>query len=82
MKIGGESDYDVFLLIEILKINIVDWKINGCIEGIVGNNFFLYVWDYDFSVVLLYYNKDWFIFGVLDNFGDLYGKLFKLFLNL
>lgn len=51
---SGES----FLLIEILKMNIVDYVINECIEGIVGNNFLLYVCDYDFSVVLLDYNKN------------------------
>lgn len=37
---------------------IVDKKSGECYVGIVGNNFFFYVWDYDFSVLFLEYNKD------------------------
>ncbi|GHF96352.1 DUF1852 domain-containing protein [Thalassotalea marina] len=70
-----------FPSIEVLKNTIVDHLTNERIEGIVGNNFSSYVRDYDFSVLLLDHNKDQQSFSVPDNFGDLHGKLFKLFVN-
>ena len=68
-------------LIEILKTSVVDHKINGRIEGIVGNNFSSYVRDYDFSVLLLDHNKNNSGFSTPDDFGDLHGKIFQCFLR-
>lgn len=79
MGMVGQDIVQVLLLIEVFKINIVDYYMGECIEGIVGNNFFFYVCDYDFSVVLLEYMKQQFVFSVFDYFGELYGNLFKCF---
>lgn len=76
------GDDVVFLLIEILQLIVLDCKIGSRIVGIVGNNFLFYVWDYDFSIVLLQYNVGQGGFIVFEGFGDLYGNLFKCFLNL
>ncbi|UTV30823.1 DUF1852 domain-containing protein [Photobacterium atrarenae] len=76
-----EGSGQAFPSIEVLKTNIVDYKTNERIEGIVGNNFSSYVRDYDFSIVLLDHNKDQPQFSIPDNFGDLHGKLFKYFVN-
>lgn len=75
-----ESD-ESFPAIEILKTSIVDKKTQERIEGIAGNNFSSYVRDYDFSVVLLEYNKNRAGFSTPDNFGDLHGNIFKSFVN-
>lgn len=82
MYIDGNVGSDFFFLIEVLCLIIVDMYIGVCIEGIVGNNFLFYVCDYDFSVVFLVSNEGKDIFGILEGFGDLYGKLFKYFLEL
>ncbi|MGI2175874.1 DUF1852 domain-containing protein [Shewanella ulleungensis] len=81
VNIDIEGSGQAFPSIEILKTNIVDSKTNKRIEGIVGNNFSSYLRDYDFSVLLPNHNKDQPQFSIPDNFGELHGKLFKLFLN-
>lgn len=70
-----------FPAIEVLKTTILDHKTNQRIEGIVGNNFSSYVRDYDFSVVLLEHNKNQPRFSIPQQFGDLHGTLFQLFVN-
>ena len=72
---------EAFPSIEVLKTNIIDHQTNERIEGIVGNNFSSYVRDYDFSVLLLDYNKAKSEFSIPENFGDLHGKLFKYFID-
>ncbi|HDM8044113.1 TPA: DUF1852 domain-containing protein [Vibrio campbellii] len=79
MDIQGSGE--VFPSIEVLKTNIVDYKTNERIEGIVGNNFSSYVRDYDFSVLLLDHNKDQPQFSIPADFGELHGKLFKAFVK-
>ena len=81
MNIDAGASGGVFPLIEILKTNIVDKKTSKRIDGIVGNNFSSYVRDYDFSVLLPQHNIDRPAFGTPDGFGDLHGKLFKLFMK-
>ena len=81
MSIDAGARGCVFPLIEILKTNIVDKKTSKRINGIVGNNFSSYVRDYDFSVLLPQHNIDRPAFGTPDGFGDLHGKLFKLFMK-
>lgn len=76
-----EAGAEAFPSIEILKTYILDHKTNQRIEGIVGNNFSSYVRDYDFSVLLLNHNKNQDTFSVPNNFGELHGKLFNLFIN-
>lgn len=68
-------------LIEVLKTSIVDRHTGSRIEGVVGNNFSSYVRDYDFSVLLLDYNKGKSGFSVPEGFGDLHGKIFQCFLR-
>lgn len=80
--IHTEHDGKVFPAIEVLKTNIIDHDNHDArIEGIVGNSFSSYVRDYDFSVLLLDYNKDKEAFSAPEDFGDLHGKLFKHLLN-
>lgn len=81
MNLGSAGNNDAFPLIEILKTSVVDRKTGERTEGIVGNNFSSYVRDYDFSVLLLAYNKDRPSFSTPDDYGVLHGKLFKSFLN-
>lgn len=76
-----EGSGQTFPSIEVLKTNIVDYKTNKRIQGIVGNNFSSYVRDYDFNVRLLAHNKYESQFSIPENFGDLHGKLFKHFVN-
>ncbi|OLQ93789.1 hypothetical protein BIY21_10745 [Vibrio ponticus] len=76
-----EAGAEAFPSIEILKTYILDHKTNQRIEGIAGNNFSSYVRDYDFSVLLLNHNKNQDTFSVPNNFGELHGKLFNLFIN-
>lgn len=80
MDIGVQTSA-AFPFFEILKIHIVDKKLNRRIDGIVGNNFSSYVRDYDFSVVLPEHNADRAEFSIPDDFGVLHGKLFKHFVN-
>lgn len=70
-----------FPTIEILKTHIIDHKKGKRIEGIVGNNFSSYIRDYDFNVLLLEHNKGKDKFSIPDNFGELHGNIFKLFIN-
>lgn len=75
----GKSDS--FPLIEILNTTIVDKVSNKRINGLVGNSFSSYVRDYDFSVLLLEYNKNKTEFSVPQNYGRLHGNLFKGVIN-
>ncbi|MCZ4061596.1 DUF1852 domain-containing protein [Pantoea sp. LMR881] len=85
--ISAELNIDIagkggtFPVIEILKTNILDIKNNQRTEGIAGNNFSSYVRDYDFSVLLPEHNKNQTNFTLPDNFGDLHGNIFKIFIN-
>lgn len=80
--IHTEHDGKTFPAIEVLKTNIIDHANNDQhIEGIVGNSFSSYVRDYDFSVLLLDYNKGKDDFTAPADFGKLHGKLFKHLLN-
>lgn len=76
-----EGNEEAFPSIEVLKTNIIDHEKNQRIEGLVGNSFSSYIRDYDFSVLLLDYNKDKAQFSVPQGFGDLHGELFKYFLR-
>lgn len=76
-----DNSNTTFPSIEVLKTNIIDHKTEERIEGIVGNNFSSYVRDYDFSVLLLEYNKNKNTFSIPDNFGELHGNIFKCFVN-
>lgn len=76
-----KAEGDTFPAIEILKATVVDKKTGKRSEGMVGNNFSSYVRDYDFSVWLSEHNKSRSEFGIPDGFGDLHGKLFKLFIE-
>lgn len=77
VNIDVEGKNDTFPLIEILNTTIIDKKYEKRISALAGNNFSSYVRDYDFSVLLLNYNKDKTAFNIPHNFGDLHGKLFK-----
>ncbi|RRN77596.1 DUF1852 domain-containing protein [Pseudoxanthomonas sp. SGD-10] len=81
MSIDDTNGINNLPLIEVLKTNIFDRKTNSHIEGVAGNNFSSYVRDYDFSVLLIEYNKNKSSFTVPENFGDLHGKLYKCFVN-
>ncbi|GHB20943.1 DUF1852 domain-containing protein [Salinicola rhizosphaerae] len=81
LSLGTSEEVDTFPAIEILKTTIVDKQTDKRIDGMVGNNFSSYVRDYDFSVWLSEHNKDRTEFGIPEGFGDLHGKLFKLFVN-
>ncbi|WP_120430860.1 DUF1852 domain-containing protein [Acinetobacter baylyi] len=81
VDIDVEGNGETFPTIEILKTNIIDYKNNQRIEGIVGNNFSSYVRDYDFSVLLLEHNKNQAKFSTPENYGELHGKIFKSFVN-
>ena len=81
MSIDDKNGINDLPMIEVLKTNIFDRKTGQHIEGIAGNNFSSYVRDYDFSVLLIDYNKNKSSFCVPENFGDLHGKLYKCFVN-
>jgi hypothetical protein len=81
MELGVGGGASALPLIEILETTVVDKKTNERIPGIVGNNFSSYVRDYDFSVVLLEYNKNREKFSAPEDFGVLHGKIFKHFVN-
>lgn len=70
-----------FFFFEVLEVIIVDCFIGVCIQGIVGNNFFFYICDFDFSVWLLVVSEVVGGFIVFDDFGDLYGKFFQYFFD-
>ncbi|QQT25621.1 DUF1852 domain-containing protein [Sphingobacterium spiritivorum] len=81
LSIDDKNGSNDLPMIEVLKTNIFDRKTNQYIEGIAGNNFSSYVRDYDFSVLLIEYNKNKSSFTVPENFGDLHGKLYKCFVS-
>ncbi|GBQ93139.1 hypothetical protein AA23498_1645 [Acetobacter nitrogenifigens DSM 23921 = NBRC 105050] len=81
IDIDSEGKSIRFPLIEMLNTTIVDKKDNKRIAGVTGNNFSSYVRDYDFSVLLLNYNKNRREFGVPANYGNLHGNLFKCAVN-
>lgn len=81
LSVGGGSADETFPAIEILKASVVDKQTDKRIAGMVGNNFSSYVRDYDFSVWLSEHNKNQPQFSIPEGFGDLHGKLFKLFIN-
>jgi len=77
---SGDGRED-FPLIEMLHATIYDKKTGDHIDGMVGNNFSSYVRDYDFSILLPEYSKNHPNSGAPQDFGDLHGNLFKLFLK-
>ena len=81
MYLNGKSCDASFPLIEILKPSILDKATNKYIDGIAGNSFSSYVRDYDFSVLLPEYNLQRTEFKTPENFGNLHGKLFQVFVN-
>jgi hypothetical protein len=81
MRIDDSNGIKNLPLIEVLKTNIFDHKTNQRIEGTAGNNFSSYVRDYDFSIVLIEYNKNKSNFCIPENFGELHGKLYKCFVS-
>ncbi len=81
MNIDNKNGIDNLPMIEVLKTNIFDRKTNQYIDGIAGNNYSSYVRDYDFSFLLIEYNKNKSSFCVPENFGDLHGKLYKCFVS-
>lgn len=81
LSIDTKTNIDDLPMMEVLKTNIFDRKMNQYIEGVAGNNFSSYVRDYDFSVLLIEYNKDKPEFTVPENFGDLHGKLYQCFIR-
>lgn len=81
MSIDNKTSIDDLPMMEVLKTNIFDRKTGLQIEGVAGNNFSSYVRDYDFSVLLIEYNKDKPSFSVPEGYGDLHGKLYKCFVN-
>ena len=81
MNIDNKNAIDNLPMIEVLKTNIFDYKTNKYIDGVAGNNYSSYVRDYDFSFLLIEYNKNKSSFCVPENFGDLHGKLYKCFVS-
>jgi hypothetical protein len=81
MSMGHENGSIDLPIIEVLKTNIFDHKTGLQIEGVAGNNFSSYVRDYDFSILLVEYNRGKSNFSVPENFGDLHGKLYQCFVN-
>ena len=81
MSIDNKTSIDNLPMMEVLKTNIFDRKTGQQIEGVAGNNYSSYVRDYDFSVLLIEYNKDKPSFSVPEGYGDLHGKLYKCFVN-
>ncbi|WLF83376.1 putative oxygenase MesX [Moraxella sp. ZY210820] len=81
IDIDVEGKGKFFSGLEWLKTYIIDNKTGKKIDGIIGNSFSSFVRDYDFSVLLLDYNKDKPQFTVPEGYGDLHGKLFKYLLE-
>ncbi|HHW7566992.1 DUF1852 domain-containing protein [Mannheimia sp. E30BD] len=77
MDIDVEGTGEFFPALEWLKTSVVDHKTGKTIDGILGNSFSSFVRDYDFSVLLLDFNKDKPSFTVPEGYGDLHGKLYK-----
>lgn len=77
MDIDVEGKGEFFPALEWLKTAVVDHKTGKTIDGILGNSFSSFVRDYDFSVLLLDFNKDKPNFTVPEGYGDLHGKLYK-----
>ncbi|MCC4907217.1 putative oxygenase MesX [Microbacterium sp. cx-59] len=71
----------IFPLLEVLDVHIVDHRTGERHHGIVGNNFSSYVRDYDFSIRLPAATAAAGTFTVPDDFGELHGKLFQHFLE-
>ena len=70
-----------FLIIEVLKTNVVDHQTEQTFDGVVGNNFSSYVRDYDFSILLRKHNEHQQGFSVPEQFGALHGQLFQDFIH-
>lgn len=81
LQFTAEGEDHEFPLLEMLNPQILDRSTGERRHGIVGNNFSSYVRDFDFSVLLPAVNKASTTFTVPDDFGDLHGKLFQLFLD-
>lgn len=81
MALDGRNNINRFPLIEVLNTTIIDKKDNKRIAGIVGNSFSSYVRDYDFSILLVNYNKNKSEFSVPQNYGNLHGNIFKSIIN-
>ncbi|MEH3102696.1 MAG: DUF1852 family protein [Sphingomonas phyllosphaerae] len=80
LRIGDEQGDHAFPLIEILHTIVTDRRSGTRTDGMVGNNFSSYIRDYDFSVVMpahVAQNGG----GAPEQFGELHGNLFKLFLR-
>ena len=81
LNIDHKKSIDNLPMMEVLKTNILDRKTNQYVEGVAGNNFSSYIRDYDFSILLIEYNKDKPKFTVPEKFGDLHGKLYQSFVR-
>ena len=82
LRFTAEGADQLFPLLEVLDIQLVDRWTGVRRHGIVGNNFSSYVRDYDFSVLLPASNVGNTGAPVVpDDFGDLHGKLFQHFLD-
>lgn len=81
LEFAVSGDDQVFPLLEVLDLVIVDRSTGARHHGIVGNNFSSYLRDFDFSVLLPAANAAAGSFTVPDDFGALHGKLFQDFLE-
>jgi hypothetical protein len=81
LRFPAEGEDRSFPLIEVLDLWIVDLRTGRRHHGIVGNNFSSYVRDFDFNVLLPAVNESADGFTIPDDFGELHGKLFQLFVD-
>ena len=81
VEFAASGDDQVFPLLEVLDLVIVDRTTGARHHGIVGNNFSSYLRDFDFSVLLPAARAAAGSFTVPDDFGALHGKLFQDFLE-
>ncbi|MXS73489.1 hypothetical protein CSIV_11455 [Microbacterium sp. CSI-V] len=81
VEFAASGDDQVFPLLEVLDLVIVDRTTGARHHGIVGNNFSSYLRDFDFSVLLPAASASAGSFTVPDDFGALHGKLFQDFLE-
>ncbi|MBN9211956.1 MAG: hypothetical protein BGO45_09610 [Microbacterium sp. 71-36] len=81
LEFAVSGDDQVFPLLEVLDLVIVDRATGARHHGIVGNNFSSYLRDFDFSVLLPAASAATGSFTVPDDFGALHGKLFQDFLE-
>lgn len=81
VEFAASGDDQVFPLLEVLDLVIVDRTTGARHHGIVGNNFSSYLRDFDFSVLLPAASAAAGSFTVPDDFGALHGKLFQDFLE-